>query len=130
MPIQKNAGRQDLLVAYVDIALGDLTAGVAQAAIDLPHGAVLVGGDAVVKTPFNAATTATLKVGDKGDDDRYGSLDLKTAGRTALTLTGYKHNVGEPLLVHFAQTGTAATTGALRLAIQYYVEGRAAFSQG
>jgi len=130
MPIKKNAGRQDLLVAYVDIALGDLTAGTAQVAIDLPHGAVLVGGDAVVKTSFNAATTATLKVGDKGDDDRYGSLDVKTVGSTALTMTGYKHNVGEPLLVSFAQTGTAATTGQMRLAVQYYVEGRSAFSQG
>lgn len=130
MPIKKNAGRQDLLVAYVDIALGDLIAGVAQAAIDLPHGAVLVGGDAIVKTSFNAATTAALKVGDKNDDDRYGALDVKTAGRTALTLTGYKHNVAEPLLVTFSQTGAAATTGEARLTVQYYVEGRAAFSQG
>ena len=132
MPINKNSGRQDVLVAFVDVDLADLASGNTQAAIDLPHGAVLVGGDVVVKTAFNAGTTATLKVGDKNDDDRYTStaVDIKSVGRTALTITGYTHKVGEDLKVTFAQTGTAASAGALRLTALYYVEGRAAFSQG
>ncbi len=129
MPIKKNSGRQDLLVAFVDVSFADLAAG-ANAAIDVPHGAVVVGGDVVVKTPFNSATSAAAKVGDKGDDDRYATVDLKVAGRTALTITGHKHNVAEHVLVGFAQAGAGATAGAFRLTLHYYVEGRAAFSQG
>lgn len=132
MPIRLNAGRQELVVAYVDVKAGDLASGVAGKAIELPPGAVIMGGDIVVKTAFNSATTATLKLGDKVDDDRYTSaaVDLKTAGRTALTLTGYKHNVAEHLQALFAETGAAATLGLARVSISYYVEGRAEFSQG
>lgn len=132
MPIRLNSGRQDLAVAYVDVKAGDLASGVAGKAIELPPGAVIVGGDIVVKTAFNSATTATLKFGDKLDDDRYtaAAVDLKTVGRTALTLTGYKHNVSEHLQALFAETGAAATLGLARVAVSYYVEGRSAFSQG
>lgn len=128
MPIKKNSGRQDLLVAFVDVKFSDLAPG-ANPAIEVPHGAVLVGGDVVVTTPFNSATSATGTVGDKGDADRYGTVDLKQAGRTALTITGHKHSVADSVLLGFAQVGSA-TAGALRLTLHYYVEGRAAFSQG
>ena len=133
MPIKKNTGRQELIVAHLDIGYADVTTyGTAENAFDLPGNAILLGGDVVVKTAWNSATTATLKLGDATDDDRYTSsaIDLKTAGRTALTLTGYKHTVAEALKALIAQTGTAATAGALRITLLYMVEGRAAFSQG
>ena len=133
MAIKKNSMRQEPILAYLDIGYADITAyGTAEEAFDLPGNAVLIGGDVVVKTPWNSATTATLKLGDGIDDDRYTSsaIDLKTAGRTALTITGYKHTVAEALKALVAQTGTAATAGAARITISYYVEGRAAFSQG
>lgn len=133
MAITKNAARQELIVAHLDIGYADPTAyGTAEEAFDLPANAILIGGDVVVKTAWNSATTATLKLGDAGDDDRYTSsaIDLKTAGRTALTLTGYKHTTAQALKALIAQTGTAATAGAARITISYFVEGRAAFSQG
>lgn len=133
MAIKKNSGRQELIVAHLDIGYADPTAyGTAEEAFDLPSNAVLIGGDVVVKTPWNSATTATLKLGDAADDDRYtaSAIDLKTAGRTALTITGYKHTVAEALKALVAQTGAGATAGAARVTIQYFVEGRAAFSQG
>lgn len=133
MPIKLNSGRQELIVAHVTIGYADPIAyGVAEAAIQVPTNAILVGGDVTVLTPWNSATTATLKLGDAADDDRYTAspIDLKTAGRTALTVTGLKYLNISPLKVLLAQTGAAATAGALRIAIQYYVEGRSAFSQG
>ena len=133
MPIKKNPARQELIAAHLTIGFADITAyGTAEAAIDLPGNAVLAGGDVTVLTPWNSATTATLKLGDATDDDRYTSaaIDLKTAGRTALTLTGYKHTTAQALKALIAQTGAAATAGAARITISYYVEGRAAFSQG
>ena len=133
MPIKKNPSRQGLIVAHLTIGYADPTAyGTAENAFDLPGNAVIVGGDVTVLTPWNSATTATLKLGDATDDDRYtnAAIDLKTAGRTALTLTGYKHAVAEALKALVAQTGAAATAGQARITIHYYVEGRAAFSQG
>ena len=100
MAIKKNSMRQEPILAYLDIGYADPTAyGTAEEAFDLPGNAVLIGGDVVVKTPWNSATTATLKLGDAADDDRYtaSAIDLKTAGRTALTLTGYKHAAAEAL---------------------------------
>lgn len=132
MPIKKNSARQELIVAWLDIGFADpATYGTAENAIDLPANAILAGGDVVVKTAWNSATTATLKLGDAADDDRYtaSAVDLKTLGRTALTVTGYMHPA-ELLKTLIAQTGAAATAGAARVTIQYYVAGRAAFSQG
>lgn len=133
MPIKKLSGRQEPVLAYIDIGYADVTTyGTAEGAFDIPGNATLIGGDVVVKTAWNSATTATLKLGDATDDDRYTAspIDLKTAGRTALTLTGYKHTVAEVLKALIAQTGTAATAGVARISIEYYVDGRSAFSQG
>ena len=133
MSIKKNASRQELIVAHLTLGFADITTyGVAELAIDLPGNAVVVGGDIVVTTPWNSATTATLKLGDTADDDRYtaAAIDLKTAGRTALTLTGFKHSVAGALKALVAQTGAAATAGSARITIQYFVEGRSAFTQG
>jgi hypothetical protein len=133
MPIKKNPSRQELIVAHLTVGFADITTyGSAEEAFGLPGNAVLVGGDVTVLTPWNSATTATLKLGDAADDDRYtaAAIDLKTAGRTALTLTGHKHTVAEALKALVAQTGAAATAGRARISIQYFVEGRAAFSQG
>lgn len=132
MSIKKNAGRQELISASLLINFNDPTAyGTAESAIDLPGGAILVGGDVTVLTAWNSATSATLKLGDTADDDRYTGtpIDLKTAGRTALTLTGYKHTVAEALKALLAQAGAAATAGQARISIQYYVLGRSAFTQ-
>lgn len=133
MPIKKNPSRQELIAAHLIIGFADITTyGAAEAVFDLPGNAVLVGGDVTVLTPWNSATTATLKLGDAADDDRYtaAAIDLKTAGRTALTLTGHKHTVAEALKALVAQTGAAATAGQARISIQYFVEGRSAFTQG
>lgn len=129
MSIKANAGRQAPILATLTVGFADPTYGTAENAISLPPGAVVLGGDITVLTPFNG-TTNTLKLGDTAVDNRYANaVDLKTAGRTALTLTGYKHAAAEFLRTTFAQTGTA-TAGAVRITVTYYVEKRAAFSQG
>ncbi|SDZ16920.1 hypothetical protein [Delftia lacustris] len=132
MTIKKNPSRQELIVAHLDIGFADPAAyGTAEAAIDLPGNAILVGGDVTVLTAWNSATSATLKLGDTADDDRYTAtpIDLKTAGRTALTITGFRHPIAESLKALLAQAGAAATAGKARVAIHYYVAGRSAFSQ-
>ncbi len=133
MSIKYKSGRQEVVAAMLEVNFNDVTTyGTAEDAIDVPANAIVVGGDVTVVTAWNSATTATLDLGDATDDDRYTgtAVDLKTLGRTALTLTGYKHTVEEMLKALISQTGAAATAGKARITVQYVVEGRAAFSQG
>ena len=120
MAITKDAGRQTTLTADVDFTFASLTNGSAEAAIDLPNGAVVTGGFVVVDTAFS--TGATLDVGDGGDDDRYTSTAVAvTTGRTAITLTGYEYTAADTIDITMNSTATA---GAARLVVEYYVDGR------
>jgi hypothetical protein len=133
MAITKNSARQELITAFVDFTYADIpTTATAYAAMDIPQNAVVIGGDLVVTTAWNTGTTATLSVGDVTLATRYATtVDLKTAARTALTLTGFVHtNTQKVLNGTTAYVGGAATAGAARLTVLYYVKGRAAFSQG
>ncbi|MGH8443782.1 MAG: hypothetical protein ACREVL_00890 [Solimonas sp.] len=133
MTIKFKSARQEPLTALLNLNFADPTTyGTAENAIEVPQNAILIGGGVTVVTAWNSATTATLKLGDAADDDRYTSsaIDLKTAGYTPLTLTGYKHTVAEFLKALVAQTGAAATAGDARLVVTYVVEGRACTAQG
>lgn len=132
MALQRKSDRQPRLVAILDIGFADPTAyGTAENAINVPGNAIVVGGALTVLTAWNSATTATLSLGDAGSATRYANaVDLKTAARTALTVTGYKHTVSEWLKALIAQTGAAATAGAARIELEYVVQGRGLSNQG
>ena len=90
---------------------------------DLPYGAVVIGGEAVVETADAASTTWTLSLGDSASATRYlDALTLKTAARTALTLTGFRAT--EALRATIAQTGTAPTAGKATVRVLYVLAGR------
>lgn len=92
--------------------------------IPLPPNAVVVGGDIVVDIPFVGGTATTLQVGDSGAAGRYSAaVDLKTAGRTALTPTGFLGN-GENIRGSFADTVAASTAGQVTVRVLYKVKGR------
>ena len=131
MAISKNASRQELVTAFVDFTFADVpTTATSYEALDLPVNAVIVGGDLVVTTAWNS-TTATFQIGDATLASRYsGAVDLKSAARTALTPTGFVHTATEKALKGANIITGTATAGAARLSVQYYVKGRAAFTQG
>jgi len=137
MSITKDSGRQYPLVAVVDITYddfvvsGDETSGVYEA-IDLPANATVVGGELIVDTAWDTATTATADIGDDGDPDRYTAspLNLKSAGRTALALTGYEYTASNTIDIDFVTAGADATAGAARLIVQYVIDDRACENQG
>jgi hypothetical protein len=131
--LTKNSGRQEVISAIVDFTFADApTTATAYDAIDLPVNAIVVGGDLVVTTAWNTATSATLAVGDVTTTNRYlAATDLKTVGRTPLVPTGFTHTSVENLLKGLtAFVGAAATAGAARLRVDYIVKGRARFSTG
>lgn len=131
MAITKNRGRQGVISAYVDITAAMIVAAGAYAAIDLPVGAQVVGGDIVVTEVFDS-TTNTLSVGDASSAARYlGATTTKALGRTALVPTGFQTTATQPAVtVTAALTGAAPTTGAVRVRIDYIVNKRASFPQG
>lgn len=133
MAITKNTSRQEIVSAYVDFTYASVPdTATAYPALDLPVGAIVVGGDLTVTTAWNTGTTATLAIGDATTSNRYlAATDLKTAARTPLVPTGFTHTSAENILKALtALVGTAASAGAARLRVDYIVKGRSAFSQG
>lgn len=93
--------------------------------INMPPGAIVVGGDITVETVSNDTGTATMAVGDASSATRYlGATSIKTAARTVLVPTGYR-STGENIRITLANANGDATTGKVTVRVTYYQSGRA-----
>lgn len=93
-------------------------------AINLPVGAIVIGGEVVTETAVGGSTAYNISVGDSGSATRYlGATDRVAAGRTALVPTGYV-GAGNPLRITVAPTVAAATAGKVTVRVQYIVRDR------
>lgn len=98
-------------------------------AIPMPNGAVICGGEVIAETAYATSTAATLSVGIAGSTTVLANaVDLKTAGRTALTMTTtvpMTCNTGTNIRLTFAYTVAASTAGKARVRVFYTVDGKA-----
>lgn len=125
MAITKDGGRQYPLWAEVEFAYTDFTSGVSAEAIDLPGNAVVVGGELVITTAFNSATSDTFIVGDGAVTNRYANaVNGAAAARTALTLTGFRYTTPDTVDVRWTGVGAAPSAGAGVLRVQYILKNR------
>lgn len=93
-------------------------------AINLPANANVIGGELVVETAYTGTTVATVSIGDSASATRYGStVNLMSAARTALTLTGFR-GAGENLRLTFNLTVANATAGKATVRVLYTIQGR------
>lgn len=93
-------------------------------AINLPTGAIVIGGEVVTETAVSGSTAYNVSVGDSGSATRYlSATDRVAAGRTALVPTGYVGN-GEQIRVTVAPTVADATAGKVTVRVQYVVRNR------
>lgn len=93
--------------------------------IPLPIGAIMTGGDVTVEAVSDDTGTATIAIGDSVNPTRYlAATNIKAAGRTGLTLTGYKGN-GENLRVTLANANGNAANGTVSIRAEYIIDGRA-----
>lgn len=131
MAIAKAQTVQFPAVAHVLVPFGDVESGVANAVCQIPAGATVIGGEINVVTAYDSATSASLDLGDAVDDDEYTAspVDLTAAGRTALTLTGYKYAETSDISATITLTG-ATTAGVVAITIMYVVDGRGHEVQG
>jgi len=93
-------------------------------AINLPTGAIVVGGEVVTEVGVTGSTAYNVSVGDSGSATRYlGATNRLAAGRTPLVPTGYVGN-GEQIRVTVAPTVDPATAGRVTVRVEYIVRGR------
>lgn len=133
MPITRNIERQYPMNAMLRFGYADLTAATGLEAIELPANSIVVNGSVVVETAFNTSggTTPadTLKLGDDASTTRYTAtpVNLRTAGRTVLTLTGFRHTARTLLKVLWEQNADKTgnpSQGSGYIELSYIIEGR------
>lgn len=94
-------------------------------AINLPLGAVVVGGELIVETAGVGPTAYTAAIGHSGNATAFlAATDLKTAARTALTGLGLQANDGKNVRVTIASTVANASAGKFRVRVNYTIDGR------
>ena len=95
-------------------------------AMNIPRGAVVFGGEVIVEQAYVGPTAATLSVGIAGTPNALvNAVDLKTAGRTALTLTSpLVLNDGQNIRLTMAYTVANATAGKVRVRVLFTLDGR------
>jgi len=150
----KQPNRQDILSLIVNysgvtaaalaalVAGGDMTpgvvfapadSGVAIAAIDMPVGAIVVGGYLKPDVVMDAGATDTLSLGDAVSATRYlNGADVHALTKVDLALTGYQHTAASNTLKLTWTGGTPAnlSAGSGRIIINYIVAGRSESTQG
>lgn len=133
MTIKNLEGRQCPAVAFFAILLADFASQPTPNVVDLqlPPGAEITGGAITVATAFDTGTTDVLDVGDPSSTNRYkNDVDLKTAGVTALVPTGKLTTASDRTIrLTRTPTGTAATTGEVRVRIEYVKIDKAEWTQ-
>ena len=95
--------------------------------IPMPVGAVITGGEIIVETAYAGPTAATLSLGTAAaTTSLVNAVDLKTVGRTALTLTSsLAAGDGSNLRMTLNYTVANATAGRVRVRVMYTIDGRA-----
>lgn len=95
--------------------------------INLPLGAVLIGGDLIVEEQGVGPTAYTAAVGTSGSATAFlaATTLLSAAGtRVALTGLGLAAVDGKNVRVTIASTVANATAGKFRLRLEYVIDGR------
>ena len=128
--LKLTAGRQAPVFAYRDFTYANLATGVAKAIIELPAGAVVIGGALTITDSWDSSTSDSFVVGDADADEYLGATDGQAEARTELVPTGFVQTAPAYVTVTWTGVGDAPTAGAATVEVKYYVRGRAQFAQG
>lgn len=130
MTIKYQKAVQKVRSAYVEADYTDLPSGSFTGLIELPPGALIVGGAAYVLTASDAATSEAINIGTSGTGNAYGSVaNSKTAGRTALTLPATL-TAGKTVVGLTRTSVGAQTAGHYGLYLEYVLAGGSDGTQG
>ena len=94
-------------------------------AINLPNGAIMLGGSLIVETAGAGPTAYTVAVGTAANATQYlAATDLKALARTPLVGLGLASYDGKNVRITIASTVANATAGKFRLRVDYAIESR------
>lgn len=94
--------------------------------INLPIGAVVIGGEVATETAVSGSTAYNVSVGDPTTANRYlNAVNCVAAGRQALVPTGYFNANGEHIRVTVAPTAATATAGVITVRVLFAIRNRA-----
>lgn len=125
MPFQPIVEARKALVQFIQGTIAYNTSGAATGVSmgTLPANSYIIDIVVKVDTAFNAGTTNVLKVGKTGTLGAYADTShVDETSATAQRVTAGIGTVGTSavdVLISYAQTGTAATTGAATVTIAY-----------
>ena len=125
MPFQPVVEARKALVQFIQGTIAYNTAGAATGVAmgTLPANSYIIDIVVKVTTAFNAGTTNVLKVGKTGTLGAYvDTADVDETSATAQRVTTGIGSIGStavPVLISYAETGTAASTGAATVTIAY-----------
>jgi hypothetical protein len=125
MAVVTTSERQWPLTAEASFDFDDYTSGVAFAVVDVPAGAIVVGGYVMVTTAWDSATSSTLQVGDGGSASRYdpSDVDMKAATGKQIVPSGYVYPTKDTIDIEITDVG-APSAGVAKVVIEYIIEGR------
>lgn len=135
MSIVKNIARKFGLIAELLILKASLVTGVAEAAIDMPSGAVIDDLYLALDETFDPTGSAVIEAGIEGDTAiALASQNVFTGqalgGRAGLaTFKGHKFTQPGAIWVKYTSGGGLATQGKARLIVAYHHENQADFVQ-
>lgn len=131
MAITFDSDRQYPMVAIVSFTYADLTDATAENLVELPSDAIITGGQLVIDTAFNSATSDTIAVGDTDTGAAYlSATSVASTGSTAIAGSGTELAAGKYVTITWDGTGTAPSAGAGRLIVEYIRNGRSNENQG
>jgi hypothetical protein len=132
MAAKKESGRQDVLVGKCEFTYADLTSGAYEAMVDVPPGAIVIGGFLAITTLFNSGTEDKFKIGKKVGSAAavpaaYAAqtANITVTGRAAtITPDGVEFTSKGSVGIEWAGTGAAATAGVGVLVVEYILADR------
>jgi hypothetical protein len=137
MPIKLDSSRQEKIVAEVSYTFANLGNGVLNPAVKLPANARVLEVINKIEQAFNSGTNDAFVVQSNESSPKayitvsaaLNSLPANLTSRAANTNLGFRNPVPSTIDIRWTGTGTAATTGAGTLIVEYVVDGRTAFAQ-
>lgn len=138
MTITKESGRQDAIVGKAEGTYEDVESGVYAAAVDVPCGAIVIGGGLSIPVLFNSGTTDKFSIGTKigsagavANSLAAQSEDVTAAGTwIPIVPNGAEFTSAGSVGIVWTGDGTAPSAGTFKLIVIYIKDGRVAFSQG
>lgn len=125
--ITKDNSVQEVVVKTVTFSFGDLNEDTAYDVLDLPPNSVVLSGSFFTTVAWNSTTSDVIDLGDSASATRYLSNGNIRAANALVPLvpTGFVHPGGPLQVTWTAGTADSATTGTVRLIVQYVTLGKA-----